>query len=159
MPFDPLRHLLASIAYRFHAAVSEAPESFRDFDPGAGVRSPRHLLTHCVQVLRLARSTFEPGLDVEAPIREYWAWDDLITEFHAELAALDAHLAGASPAHEWSLEKLVQGPFADVLTHVGQMAMLRRLEGHPVERQSYLRAQIETGRLGDDQAHPAPPLL
>ena len=114
---------------------------------------------HCVQVLRLARSTFEPGLDVDKPVREYWAWDDLVNEFHGELRRLDAHLEADSPAHDWPLEKLVQGPFADVLTHVGQLALLRRLEGHPVERQSYLRAQVEVGRLGDDQASPAPPLL
>ncbi|HKK71852.1 MAG TPA: hypothetical protein VKA86_11585 [Candidatus Krumholzibacteria bacterium] len=159
MDFDPLRHLLAAIAYRFHAAVVDAPASFADFDPGHGVRSPRALLTHCVQVLRLARSSFEPGLEVDAAVREGWAWAELVEAFHAELGRLDAHHAEAAPAHEWPVEKLVQGPYADVLTHVGQLTLLRRLEGHPVERQSYLRARVEVGRLGPDQAAPAPPLF
>lgn len=159
MSFDPTRHLLAAIAYRFHAAVVDAPDSFRDFDPGRGVRSPRALVTHCIQVLRLARSSFEPGLDMDAAIHQHWAWDDLLGHFHEELEQLDAHLAAGAPTHDWPLENLVHGPFADVLTHIGQLTMLRRLEGHPVERQSYVRAQIATGRLGPDQAAPAPPLL
>lgn len=159
MEIDPLRHLLAAVAYRFHAAVVDAPESFRDYDPGEGVRSPRVLITHCVHVLRLARSTFEPEIDVEEAVHEHFAWDDLVGAVHDELAVLDQHLHDGSPTHRWPLETLVQGPFADVLTHVGQIAMLRRLAGRPVERQSYIRAKIEVGRLGTDQADPAPPLL
>ncbi len=159
MEFDPLRHLLATIAYRFRAVVVDAPASFPDFDPGGGVRSPRVLVTHCLQVLRLARSSFEPGLDVDAPVRGSWSWDELVAALHAELERLDAHHAQGTPAREWPPEKLLQGPYSDVLTHIGQLALMRRLEGHPVERQSYLRAGVEVGRLGPDQASPAPPLL
>lgn len=159
MDFDPLRHLLAAIAYRFHAAVADAPESFRDYDPGQGVRSPRALLTHCVEVLRVARSTFEPGIDIQNAAPDHDAWDDLVGAFHHELDHLDEHLKQESPAHEWTLEKVVQGPFADVLTHIGQLTLLRRLEGHPVVRQSYIRARVQEGRLGADQEDPAPPLL
>ena len=159
MDIVPLRHLLAAVAYRFHAAVVDAPAGFADFDPGHGVRSPRALLTHCVQVLRLARSSFEPGLDVDEPVRRAWDFDRLVDEFHAEIGRLDQHLVDGTPPRDWPLEKLLQGPMADLLTHIGQLAMLRRLAGHPVERQSYIRARIEIGRLGPDQADPAPPLL
>jgi hypothetical protein len=51
-------------------------------------------------------------------------------------------------------EKLFQGPIADALTHVGQIAMLRRLGGDPVKVENYYKAEIVTGRVGADQAKP-----
>lgn len=50
-----------------------------------------------------------------------------------------------------STEKLFQGPIADSLTHVGQIAMLRRLADAPVRGESYSRADIVVGRLGTEQ--------
>ena len=51
-------------------------------------------------------------------------------------------------------ELLLQGPVADALTHVGQMAMLRRLAGSPVRGENYLRADIVAGRVGPEQSRP-----
>ncbi len=51
-------------------------------------------------------------------------------------------------------EKLFQGPVADALTHVGQIAILRRLAGGPVKGENYYVAEIQTGRVGADQAKP-----
>ena len=53
------------------------------------------------------------------------------------------------------MEKLVQGPFANALTHVGQLAMLRGMAGAAVRPESYARADIVVGRVGPDQAAPA----
>ena len=53
-----------------------------------------------------------------------------------------------------SAEKIFQGPIADALTHVGQLATLRRLAGSGIRGESYFRAEITTGRVGLDQ--PAP---
>jgi len=47
---------------------------------------------------------------------------------------------------------LIQGPLADALTHVGQLAMLRGAAGAPVRPESYARADIVAGRVGMDQA-------
>jgi hypothetical protein len=52
------------------------------------------------------------------------------------------------------MEKLIQGPLADALTHVGQLAMLRGMAGVPVRPESYPRAEIVVGRVGIDQAAP-----
>ena len=53
-----------------------------------------------------------------------------------------------------SPEQLFQGPVADALTHVGQIAMLRRMAGCPITGENYFVAKIETGRVGADQAAP-----
>ena len=154
MSDELLRHLLATVAYRFHAAVEGCAPDFADFVPEGASRSPRDLLAHCVYVLRLARSSFEPGLEVTAPPAV--SWDEMAALLHDELAMLDHHLERARPAQTWTLEQLVQGPFADVLTHIGQLAMLRRMSGDPVQPQSFLRAKVRVGRVGPDQAPPVP---
>jgi hypothetical protein len=50
----------------------------------------------------------------------------------------------------------LQGPIADALTHVGQIALLRRLAAAPVRPENYYIAQIVVGTVGADQ--PAPVL-
>jgi hypothetical protein len=46
---------------------------------------------------------------------------------------------------------LFQGPIADALTHVGQLAMLRRVAGTPIRSENYSVAAIVAGRTGADQ--------
>ena len=43
---------------------------------------------------------------------------------------------------------------ADALTHIGQINILRRTAGGPVKGESYFVAEIETGRVGTEQAKP-----
>jgi hypothetical protein len=40
---------------------------------------------------------------------------------------------------------------ADALTHVGQLAMLRRVAGAPIRAENYAVAEIVAGRTGADQ--------
>jgi hypothetical protein len=47
---------------------------------------------------------------------------------------------------------IFQGPVADALTHVGQLAMMRGAAGAPVRPESYARAEIRVGRVGREQA-------
>lgn len=146
MVSELLRHLLATIGYRFQAAIEGAPEEYADFDPGHGVRGPRELVGHCVHVLRIARSSFEPELEPSAPVGD--SWNERIALLHLELDLLDRHVDQGTPPQSWTLLQMVQGPLADVLTHIGQLALLRRLQGDPVARQSYLRAPVEARRTG-----------
>ncbi|MGC2828309.1 MAG: hypothetical protein WB994_01585, partial [Candidatus Acidiferrum sp.] len=53
-----------------------------------------------------------------------------------------------------SAEGLFQGPIADALTHIGQIAMLRRLAGCPIRGENYFKAEITAGRVGPEQAVP-----
>ena len=69
------------------------------------------------------------------------------------LGALDAALADPANA-TYPADTLFQGPIADALTHVGQLAMMRGMAGEPVRPESYARATIEAGRVGREQATP-----
>jgi len=51
----------------------------------------------------------------------------------------------------FDLDLMFQAPVADALTHVGQLAMLRRLSGSKMKSEVYFRADIRIGRVGLDQ--------
>jgi hypothetical protein len=80
-------------------------------------------------------------------------WPEEVRRFFAALEAFDAYLGSDSPLQA-PAEKLFQAPIADALTHVGQIAMLRRLAGVPVLGENYYVAKIAIGTVGADQ--PAP---
>ena len=142
-----LRHAVATLAYRGGKTVRDAPPSFAGFDSGG--RTPVQILAHIGDLLdwslRMARGSRE--WRDSAPL----AWPEESLRFFAALEAFDAYLASdagvAAP-----LEKLFQGPIADALTHVGQLAMLRRMSGNPIRGENYYVADIQTGRVGADQA-------
>lgn len=80
-------------------------------------------------------------------------WRQEKHRFFAALEALDDYLASDSPI-ETSAEKLFQAPISDALTHVGQIALLRRLAGAAIRPENFYVAKIEVGTVGPDQ--PAP---
>ena len=146
-----LRHTLATLGYRAAKAVRGAPPEFAGFRAGSGARTPAEILAHMGDLLDWALSLVEG--------RERWqdstplAWDQETARFFAALYALDARLAKGAP-QGCSLLRLFQGPIADALTHVGQIAMLRRLAGCPVRGENYFKADIVMGRVGAHQAAP-----
>ena len=78
-------------------------------------------------------------------------WQSACERFFAGLAALDQALARSDPRSR-PPGQIFQGPIADALTHVGQLALLRGAFGAPVKPESYARAEIEIGRVGREQA-------
>ena len=144
-----LRHTLATVAYRGGKAVRNAPESFAAFD-GAG-RTPAQILAHIGDLYDWALSI--------ARGKQTWhnseplPWPQEVERFHRALAAFDEYIASGAELHA-PAEKLFQGPVADSLTHIGQIAMLRRMAGCKITGESYYVADIVTGRLGQDQAKP-----
>jgi hypothetical protein len=81
-------------------------------------------------------------------------WNTELRRFFERLGALDKILASDLPLESRTAELLIQGPLADALTHVGQIALLRGAAGVPVRPESYARAEIVAGRVGLEQAAP-----
>lgn len=149
-----LRHYLATLAYRAQKAVRGAPPDFADFNAGNRVRTPHELVCHMTSVLAYARSQFDDSSFELAPCP---TWAEELERFHSVLADLSDLLASGSKPSEVSLEALLQGPFSDAMTHAGQLALLRRLAGGPVEPEDFSRAQIDPDNVGQDQPSPARP--
>jgi hypothetical protein len=144
-----LRHTLATLAYRGAKAIGNAPDEFAGFQ-GAG-KAPAQILAHIGDLL-------DWGLSMANGKREWHnstplAWTKEVTRFFNAIENFDRYLASTEPLQA-SAEKLFQGPIADALTHVGQIAMQRRLAGAPIKGENYFVAEITAGRVGPDQARP-----
>lgn len=146
-----LRHTVATLAYRGGKALRGAPDGFAEFRVSETTRTPGQILAHLGDLfdwaLSLAKGKHEWHDSAPLP------WNEGVQRFFAALRALDAYLASDLPLG-FSAEKLFQGPIADALTHVGQIAMIRRLAGAPVRGENYFRADIVRGRVGPEQSAP-----
>jgi hypothetical protein len=151
-----LQHLLAALAYRTQKALRDAPASFSGFSAGRQTRSPVEILRHMTSVLGYARTLFVGGSYPRRP-EPLPTFDAEIERFHQTLDALSRELEAGTPLRGVSEEQLLQGPLADVMTHIGQLALLRRLAGVPVPPENFLFADVRADRLGPDQPRPARP--
>jgi len=147
----PLRHILATIAYRGAKAVRNAGPSFADYRAGETSRTPAKILAHIGDLMDwgLAMSEGRREWHDSAPL----AWEKECERFFTALEKFDDYLASEKPL-EVSAEKLFQSALADALTHIGQIAMLRRMAGVPIKGENYYVAEITVGRVGADQAAP-----
>ena len=149
-----LRHFLAAIAYRTQKALRGAPPSFGSFAAGRQVRTPAELVRHMTSVLGYARTCFTGGTYRPEPLPDLGAE---IARFHTALLDLARHLEADTPLRGTTPEQLLQGPLADAMTHVGQLAMLRRLAGSAVPPENFIVAAIDPANLGSDQPEPVSP--
>lgn len=150
-----LRHFLAALAYRTQKALRDAPAGFGDFRPQDGVRSPAELVRHMTSVLGYACTFFTGGRYRPESLPSF---DAEIARFHEMLETLGVHIDGAEPLGQGvTVERLLQGPLADAMTHAGQLALLRRLSGSPVPPENFVFAEIDPTRLGRQQPPPARP--
>lgn len=144
-----LRHAVATLAYRAEKVLRETPDGFAAFRPSGASRTPLEIVAHMGDLMewaeRMARGEYRwqavPQTD----------WTESTNRFFHGLAALDAALADPT-ARGLPAPQILQGPLADALTHVGQLAMIRGMAGAPVRPESYARAQIGIGRVGRDQS-------
>jgi hypothetical protein len=146
-----LRHAVATVAYRGGKALRGAPESFAEFELADKCRTPAHILAHIGDLYDWALALCHGRYDWHdsTPL----LWQQEIERFFAALKKFDDYLAGESPLG-FTVEKLFQGPVADSLTHIGQIAMMRRAAGCPIRGESYFLAEMAIGRVGDEQAAP-----
>ncbi len=146
-----LRHAIATLAYRGGKALRGAANEFAGFHASETTRTPVQILAHMGDLMDWALSM--------AKGKQVWRdsvqlpWSAETDRFFASLKAFDAYLASDSPLNARA-EKLLQGPVADALTHVGQLMMLRRISGAPPRGEDYFAADIVTGRVGSEQSAP-----
>jgi hypothetical protein len=146
-----LRHTVATVAYRGEKALRGAPDPFASFHIGDKTRTPAQILAHMGDL-------FDWALSI-AQGKQTWhdstplAWSAEVERFFATVKKFDDYLASSEPP-DVPAEGLFQGPVADALNHIGQIAMLRRLAGCPILGENYFKAEIAAGRVGPDQSAP-----
>ena len=145
---DTLRQLAATLAYRAAKVLREVPPGFADYRITLSARSAVEIVAHMGDLMKwgtwLARGEHTWKAEGSSD------WNREVDRFFALLRELDDLLDNND--FNGSVEKLIQGPLADALTHVGQLSMMRGAAGMPVKPESYARAEIIAGRVGLDQA-------
>jgi GNAT superfamily N-acetyltransferase len=132
-----LRHAVAVVAFRANHALANVPGDFAQFRAGDRTRTPIEIVVHLCDLydwaLWMAKShsvwnNTEPT-----------TWEADVARFFAALAAFDEFLASGATLI-WSAERVLAGPIADSLTHIGQIALLRGVSGSPVKGMNYAKA-------------------
>lgn len=146
-----LRHTVATVAYRAAKTLRDAPPHFGTFHIGDKTRTPAQILAHLGDLFDWAHAMAagKPAWKDSQPL----AWNAESERFFAAVKKFDDFLASSEPLQA-NAEGLFQGPVADALTHVGQLAMLRRLANAPIKGENYFKAEIVDGHVGLQQAAP-----
>ncbi len=138
-----LRHTLSTISYRFKKAVHNQKMEFGDFNVGKESRTPNEIINHMYQVLSATKIFIEEErYSKEQPERVDMKFE--IERFNTELKNLDSILMKKELDINYA-KRLIQGPFSDILTHIGQISMLSRLNGNPIVGEDFSSASITTG--------------
>ena len=139
--------MVATVAYRGGIAVSGAPESFAVFRVNEGTRAPGEILAHIGDLLEGSFYLIKGELVylTSSPL----PWGEEVSRFFSAAKRLDSYLASDAQL-ACPVEKLIQGPIGDALTHVGQIVMLRRVAGSPVRAESYFTAEIVPVSVGEE---------
>ena len=146
-----VRHIIATMVYRGSKSLRDAPSDFGVFRINPKSRTPAEIVAHMGDLFDWALTIAKgEGVWHSSPPQ---VWDHEVARFYASVKEFDTYLAGPSTI-VCPLEKLIQGPIADAITHVGQLAMLRHLFGAPIRGENYFMADIVTGRVGPEQSKP-----
>jgi hypothetical protein len=145
------RHIIATLVYRAAKTLRNVSENFATFRIDAKSRTPVEILAHMGDLIDWALSMAKgKGIWHESAPKD---WDNEVARFYDSMKQFDTYLADGTMI-ACPLEKLFQGPIADALTHVGQLAMLRRIAGVPIKGENYFVADIIAGRVGHQQSQP-----
>ena len=139
--------MVTTVAYRGGLAIVDAPESFASFRAHDTTRTPGEILAHIGDLLEgsLYLLKGEMVYLTSTPL----PWKEEIKRFFSAIKNLDSYLASDAPL-ACAVEKLVQGPIGDALTHVGQIVMLRRMSGNPIRSAAYFTAEIVAGEVNEE---------
>ena len=150
-----VRHLLATLVYRTTKVIHGAPEGFLRTSVGEGVRTPEKVLGHINSLIQLSNRFWSPHKPVSMAERRKQSgkkgWDMEVQLFYRLSAEFDETLSTFMAPRLYGPEKVLQGPLMDAFTHVGQLALLRRMAGSPVKGESYWMADVKVGQVGPDQ--------
>ena len=142
MKNEYLRHTLATIDYRFQKSVKYRNIDFGDYALGKESRSPKEIINHMYFVLSSTTIYIqEERIQKEEP--DKFDLELEIDRFDLEIKNLDKVLAENELDMNYS-KRLLQGPLSDILTHIGQISMLSRLNNNPIEWEDFSSSPIRT---------------
>lgn len=136
--------LIDGLGYRFFWATEGLTDDDYGFTPGAGCQTIGGLIGHvCGLINWLHIHVIGEGAGSRSPdpAGQRLQALDLLAAVRDRVAALDEAALFALRIDGDPFWHMVNGPFSDALTHVGQIASFRRLHGNPVPRHDVFLGQ------------------
>jgi hypothetical protein len=144
-----IRHFLSTISYRTEKALENAPENFPNLELRDGVRTPKEIMLHINELIIRSKGRIK-NEDLDSLVIEPLEWEDEVNRLFFSVKELDDAIVEEQDNINPELAKrLLQGPLADAMTHIGQLAMLRRFAGSPIIAENFSQADITSGKFRD----------
>ncbi|MCB0286745.1 MAG: hypothetical protein KDE57_08840 [Calditrichaeota bacterium] len=129
-----ISRLLASIGFRYYWATDDLPETVAAFQPENDARSIAENMAHIWDILQWVHAAIHPETVAKPeglhPLRTGTL--ALIETLEHSFSTMDVQTLAEIKLLKQPFWPLINGPLSDVLTHIGQIAMLRRIAGFPV---------------------------
>jgi len=127
-----LIQLIDIILYRLNKSLINTNKAYFDFSAGHDSRTPSEILAHLVDVSNY-------GLGIAGAEKPQNLESSVLEKISENFIAMKSHLSNKT-VDEDTAKKLINGPLSDALTHIGQLALLRRLTGSPIAWENYTQA-------------------
>lgn len=125
--------LLSGMGFRLYWATDELTEAVYAFQPGEGARTIGETVEHIWDLLHWLYSALDPAgktkPDSPAALRDGAL--DLIALLEDRFSTIDKDTLATIHILQEPFWPIINGPLSDVLTHIGQIAIVRRLAGSP----------------------------
>ncbi len=136
-----LSHVIKTIQYRFIKATTGSKEDFGTFKLNEQTRSPNEIIHHMFDLAAKTKSMLNRGHFIVS-VYELLDFPDETKRFLNELEELQLTIDSVRIDLELS-KKLLQGPILDMVTHIGQIAMLNGLHGNKIQKENYYNAALK----------------
>jgi hypothetical protein len=133
-----VKQLLASASYRFDRVAEDVQPDFATFAAGHEGRTALQLLNHMVNVLDEADAILT---ERDRIVWHSHSWEVGKQQFKFVMQRLTDFM-NSNVVDEELLEILIHGPFSDLFGHIGQLTLMRRLSGKPVNKVNYIKASV-----------------
>jgi hypothetical protein len=140
--------MLAGMGFRFYWATEALPEEQYAFRPGEDARSIGETVEHIWDLLHWMYCAIDPTGTAKPngaePMRAGVL--ELIVMLEAAFLNMQPEALAAIHLLKEPFWPVLNGPLADVLTHIGQLTTLRRIAGFPVAESNPFEGTPPPGR-------------
>jgi hypothetical protein len=136
--------LIDGLGYRFYWATAGLAADDYAFSPGAGCQSIGGLIGHVWGLINWIHMNVVGGEAAGRspdPAEQRLQVLNLLSAVRDRIEVFDEVALFALRIDDRPFWHMVNGPFSDALTHVGQIASFRRLHGNPVPRHNVFLGQ------------------
>lgn len=143
-----LCRLLAGMGFRYYWATDQLSDETYAFQAGRGTRSIAKTIEHIWDLLNWTYSAIDPSGNTKPSgsrlLRESTLV--LIARLEEAFSKMDTEELAAIQILNHPFWLVINGPLSDVLTHIGQIATMRRIAGSPVPKSNPFEGMPPPGR-------------